>query len=173
MVAGELCISALARARHEANRDARGLAMCDAMEISPHSAAVQTDVAVYLGDCSGDTLLVVCDGTSIESGGTTSQRALRALAHPTPRGPYAVSERFTIFVHETSCSAAAGTRLVATFRIDLRCEGAWAYATVRSAESSSDLPPIPYMTGDDVVTTGRRLLEAWPVGLQTDDDRQC
>lgn len=42
--------------------------MCDAPGISQHSAAVQTDVAVYLGDCSGDTLKVVCDGASIDSG---------------------------------------------------------------------------------------------------------
>ncbi|MEK6316303.1 MAG: hypothetical protein V4807_18005 [Burkholderia gladioli] len=147
--------------------------MCDAMGMSPYSAAVQTDVTVYLGDCSGDTLVVVCDGTSIESGGTTSQRALRALAYPTPRGPYPVSERFTIFVHETSCRAAAGMRLVTTFRIDVLCKGSFAYASARAAQSVAQLPPTAYVIGDDVVTTARRLLEAWSVVLQTDDDRQC
>ena len=173
LVAGESCTSAVIRTRHETNRDARGLAMCDAPGISQHSAAEQTDVAVYLGDCSGDTLLVVCDGTSIESGGLTSQRALRALAYPTPRGPYPVSERFTIFVHETSRRAAAGTRLVATFRIDVLCEGSFAYATARTAQLIAQLPPAAYVIGDDVITTARRVLEAWQAALQTDGDRRC
>lgn len=147
--------------------------MCDALGLSQHSSPVQTDVAVYLGDCSGDSVLVVCDGTCVEPGGSTSQRALRALAHPTPRGPYPVSERFTIFVHETSCHASAGARLVATFRIDVLCKGSFAYASARTAQSVAQLPPTAYVIGDDVVTTARRLLEAWPVVLQTDDDRQC
>lgn len=138
--------------------------MCDGPGLSQHCAPVQTDVAVYLGDCSGAALVVVCDGTSIDSGGSTSQRALRALAYPTPRGPYPVSERFTILVHEMSRYAAAGTRVVATFRIDVRCEGRLAYARVRSAQSSADLPPMPYLIGDDVVTTARRVFEtsSWP-----------
>lgn len=125
---------------------------------------LQTDVAVYLGDCSGETLLVVCDGSSIESHGSTWQRALLALARPTPPGPYPVAARFTIFVHETSDQTTTDSRVVATIRIDVRCEGRLAYASVRSAQSSADLPPIPYLIGDDVVTTARRVFEtsSWP-----------
>jgi hypothetical protein len=138
--------------------------MCDALGLSQHGAPVQTDVAVYLGDCSGDTLLVVCDGTSVESRGSTWHRALLALGCPTPRGPYPVAKRFTVYVHETSYHATTGPRAVLTFRIDVRCEDRLAYANVRSAQSSADLPPIPYLIGDDVVTTARRLFEttSWP-----------
>ena len=125
--------------------------------VSPGTTSLQTDVAVYLGDCSGDSLSVVCDGSSTESRGSTWQRALLALASPTPRGPYPVCERFTIFVHETSGYATAGTPATNTFRIDVKCEGSWAYASVRGAESTADLSPIPYVIGDDVVTTARRL----------------
>ena len=133
--------------------------MCDAPCLSHRSAPVQTNVAVYLGDCSGDTLNVVCDGISMESGGSTWQRAQRALAYPTPRGPYPVSERFTIFIHETSDYAISGTRAVATFRIDVRCKGRFAYAAVQTAQSVAHLPPAAYVIGDDVITTSRCVLE--------------
>lgn len=138
--------------------------MSEAPELSPKPPLLQTDVAVYLGDCTGGTLPVVCDGSSIESRRSTWQRALLALACPTPRGPYPVCERFTIFVHETSFHATTGPRAVVTFRIDVRCEGTLAYASVQSAQSSADLPPIPYLIGDDVVTTARRVFEttSWP-----------
>jgi hypothetical protein len=126
---------------------------------SPDTASLQTDVAVYLGDCTGVTLPVVCDGSSIESHGSTWQRALLALARPTPRGPYPVAKRFTVYVHETSYPAIPCLRAVVTFRIDVRCEGRFSYARVRSAESSADLPPIPYVIGDDVLTTARRVFE--------------
>lgn len=131
--------------------------MSEAPGVSPAPSFLQTDVAVYLGDCSSDTLPVVCDGTSVESRGSTWHRALLALACPTPRGPYPVADRFTIFVHESSDHATTGLRAVVTFRVDVRCEGRFAYASVRSAQSSADLPPTPYVIGDDVVTTARRL----------------
>lgn len=118
---------------------------------------LQTDVAVYLGDCNGDALPVVCDGISIESHGSTWQRALLALAHPTPPGPYPVAAQFSIFVHETSDYTTTGPRAVVTFRIDVRCEGKWAHASIQSAQSSAEFAPIPYVIGDDVVTTARRL----------------
>jgi len=138
--------------------------MSEARELSPDTPLLQTDVAVYLGDCTGDTLPVVCDASSIESRGSTWQRALLALACPTPRGPYPVCERFTIFVHETSGYATAGTLATTTFRIDVECEGEWAFASLQNAQSCADLPPIPYVIGDDVVTTARRLFAAtsWP-----------
>lgn len=138
--------------------------MCDALGMSQYGAGVQTDVAVYLGDCTGDTLAVVCDGSSIESSGSTWQRALLALARPTPLGPYPVANRFTIFVHEIVGDAVTGSSAVVTFRIDVRCQDRWAYASVRDARSSADLHPIPYVLGDDVVTTARRLFQttSWP-----------
>ena len=125
--------------------------------VSPGTTSLQTDVAVYLGDCSGTSLSVVCARSSMESRGSTWQRALLALASPTPRGPYPVAKQFTIFVHEMSGYATAGTPATNTLRIDVRCEGKWAYAGMRNAEFSADLPPIPYVIGDDVVTTARRL----------------
>lgn len=131
--------------------------MSEAPELSPKPPLLQTDVAVYLGDCTGGTLPVVCDGISMQTVGSTWERALHALAHPAPPGPYPVAAQFAIFVHETSGDAAAGTRPTTTFRIDVRCEGRWAYASVRNAQSKADLPPIPYVIGDDVVTTARRL----------------
>jgi hypothetical protein len=134
--------------------------MSGARELSPDTPLLQTDVAVYLGDCTGGSLFVVCDGVSTEAVGSTWERALHALAHPTPPGPYPVSERFTIFVHETSGDATAGARATTALRLDVRCDGKWAHASVRSAQSSADLSPIPYVIGDDVVTASRRVLEA-------------
>ena len=139
--------------------------MSGAPELSPATPLLRTDVAVYLGDCTGDALFVVCDGSSIESRGSTWQRALLALACPTPRGPYPVCERFTIFVHETSYHATTGPRAVVTFRIDVRCEGTLAYATVRSGQSSAEPPPIPYLIGDDVVTTARSVFRDYITAL--------
>lgn len=133
--------------------------MSEAPDLSPDNSLLQTHVAVYLGDCTGDTLPVVCDGSSTESRGSTWHRASLALACPTPRGPYPVSERFTIFVHETADHATTGPRVAVTFRIDVRCEGRFAYASVRAAQSVAELPPISYVIGDDVVTTARRALE--------------
>lgn len=157
-------MSALVRTCCEANLQTRRRAMSKAPGWSPDPPLLQTDVAVYLGDCTGETLLVVCDGTSVESRGSTWHRALLALACPTPRGPYPVAKHFTVYVHETSYHATTGLRAVVTFRVDVRCEGRLAYASVRSAQSSADLPPIPYVIGDDVVTTARRVFEttSWP-----------
>ncbi|CAB3728008.1 hypothetical protein LMG22037_05332 [Paraburkholderia phenoliruptrix] len=134
--------------------------MSGASGLSPGTTSLQTDVAVYLGDCSADTLFVVCDGSSIESRGSTWQRAILALAHPTPPGPYPVAAQFTIFVHETSGYATTDLRAVVTFRIDVRCEGRFAFATVQTGQSVQRLPPCHYVIGDDVVTASRRVLEA-------------
>lgn len=152
-------MNALVRTRCEANLQTRRRAMSEAPGLSPDIPFLQTDVAVYLGDCTGDTLLVVCDGSSVESRGSTWQRALLALARPRPPGPYPVAARFTIFVHETFGYATAGTQAVTTFRIDVRCEGRFAYASVRAAQLVAELPPISYVIGDDVVTTARHALE--------------
>ena len=119
---------------------------------------MQTDVTVYLGDCTGDNLLIVCDGTSIESGGSMWQRALDALANPSPRGPYPVSNRITLFVYELLGADADDTTL-AIYRVDIACRESIACATVQIAESVTELPPIPCPIGDDAVTTARRVLE--------------
>ncbi|SIT39481.1 conserved hypothetical protein [Paraburkholderia piptadeniae] len=134
--------------------------MSGAPSFSLGTTSLQTDVAVYLGDCSADTLFVVCDGISSESRGSTWERALLALAHPTPPGPYPVAAQFTIFVHETSGYATTDPHAVVTFRIDVRCEGKFAVATVKTGQSVEQLPPSPYVIGDDVVTASRRVLEA-------------
>lgn len=150
-------MNALGRIRREANLQTRVQAMSEAPELPPGTTSLQTDVAVYLGDCTGGTLPVVCDGISMQAVGSTWERALHALAHPTPPGPYPVAAQFAIFVHETSDYATTGPRAVVTFRIDVRCEGQWAHASVRSAASTAELTPFPYVIGDDVVTTARRL----------------
>lgn len=64
-----------------------------------------TQVSVYLGDCRGKSLPLVCEGTAAPFG-TTWERA-QALQHPYPRGPYPVSRTFMIFAHETSRTTAA------------------------------------------------------------------
>lgn len=157
-------MSASRRTHSEAHLQTREQAMSEAPELSPATPLLQTDVAVYLGDCTGGTLPVVCDGISMQAVGSTWERALLALAHPTPPGPYPVAAQFAVFVHETSGDAKAGARATTTFRLDVRCDGKWAHASVRSAQSSADLPPIPYLIGDDVVTTARRVFEttSWP-----------
>lgn len=122
----------------------------------------QTDVAVYLGDCTGDTLRVVCDGTSVESEGTIWKRAVHALVHPSPRGPYPVSARFTIFVHETRLDADCDDRVLTTIRIDVECEQNVAYANIRSTHIRANFEPIRFSVGDDVVEISRAILRAAP-----------
>ena len=120
---------------------------------------MQTDVTVYLGDCTGDSLLIVCDGTSIESGGSMWQRALDALIFPSPRVPYPVSNRITLFVYETHLGAEADGTALAVYRVDIACQESIAYATVQIAESVTELSPVPCPIGDDAVTTARRVLK--------------
>jgi hypothetical protein len=127
---------------------------------SSHTVGLQTHVAVYLGDCSGPTLAVVCEGTSIESGSSTWQRALDALAQPSPHGPYPVSNRFTVFVHETLPNLSADTNVLATYRIDVMCERNAAHARVRGTGSRVDSKDVRVRIGDDVVEITRAIFRA-------------
>ncbi|PRX33452.1 hypothetical protein B0G75_103680 [Paraburkholderia sp. BL18I3N2] len=122
--------------------------------------SLQTDVAVYLGNCAGSSLLIACEGTTIEPGGSTWQRALDALAFPSPRGPYPVSNRFTVFVHETFPNSSADTRVLATYRIDVTCGQSAARARVRSMRSCVDLNAVRFHIGDDVVEVTRAIFRA-------------
>lgn len=122
--------------------------------------SLQTDVTVYLGDCTGDSLLTACEGTSIESGGSTWQRALDALAFPSPRGPYPVSNRFTIFIHETLPKLSADTNVLATYRIDVECERNVAHVQVRGTSLSIDSKDVRVRIGDDVVEIARAIFRS-------------
>lgn len=115
---------------------------------------VLTTVSVYLGDCSGDSLPLVCDATAAVCDATMWQRAALALLHPSPRGPYPVSSALTIFVHDTSW---ADSRVLSKMRIDVVCKEGLAYATVQSSQSRFDLDPVPVVIGDDVVTIARKI----------------
>lgn len=118
---------------------------------------MQTNVTVYADDCTGETLLVVCDGTTVEPGGSTWQRALNALAQPSPRGPYPVSNRFTIFVHESISESTGETHVLATYRVDVFCEQDLAHAHVHSTVSCTDFDPLRFSIGDDVVEITRMI----------------
>lgn len=141
----------------------------DKVSVSEHPTSlrditgVQTDVSVYLGDCDGDTLSVVCDGTSVGMGGSIWKRAVDALEHPSPRGPYPVASRFTIFVHQTLPDSDCEDRVLATIRIDVACGRSKAYATPRSTVIGSPLAgvrPIRFSLGDDVIEITRAIFKA-------------
>lgn len=116
---------------------------------------VVTSVSVFLGDCSGDSLPLVCEGTSALHAATSWQCVADALQHPSPRGPYPVASRFTAFVHNTS---PADSTVLWTMRVDVVCRGGLAYASVQSMQSRFELPPVPVVIGDDVVTVARKIV---------------
>lgn len=120
--------------------------------------SMQTNVTVYADDCTGEILLVVCDGICVEAEGSTWQRALNALAYPSPCGPYPVSNRFAFFVHETLLGSTADTHVLATYRIDVVCEQNLARANVRSTRSCVELEAVRLCIGDDVVEISRAIL---------------
>jgi len=124
------------------------------------ATGLQTDVAVYLGDCAGDSLLVACEGTSIESAGSMWERALDALAFPSPGGPYPISNRFTVFVHETLPNLRADTNVLATYRIDVVCERNVAHVQVRGTSSRVASKDVRVCIGDDVVEIGRAIFRS-------------
>lgn len=132
-----------------------------ALALSENPAmSMQTDVTVYLGDCTGDSLFIACEGTTVECSGSTWQRALDALAQPSPRGPYPVSNRFTVFVHETHPVSTVDTHVLATYRVDVVCEQNVAHAHVRSTGSCADFDPVRFRIGDDVVEVTRAIFRA-------------
>src|SRR5438067_2226305 len=122
--------------------------------------SLQTDVTVYLGDCTGDSLLIACEGTSVEPGGSTWQRALDALAFPSPRGPYPVSSRFTVFVHETLPNSSADTNVLATYRIDVVCQRNVARVQVQGTGPRVGPKDVRVCIGDDVVEIARAIFRS-------------
>ncbi|MDR5751355.1 MULTISPECIES: hypothetical protein [unclassified Caballeronia] len=122
--------------------------------------SLQTDVTLYLGDCTGESLFIACEGTTIESGGSTWQRALDALTQPSPPGPYPVTNRFTIFVHETLPDVTDDTHVLAAYRVDVMCEQSVAHAYVHSTGSRADFDPVRFRIGDDVVEIARAIFRA-------------
>jgi hypothetical protein len=128
-------------------------------EESP-TRSFQTDVIVYLGDCAGKSLLIACEGTTVGPGGSTWQRALDALATPSPRGSYPVANRFVIFVHETLPNSTADTNVLATYRIDVVCERNVAHVQVRGASSRVASKDVCICIGDDVVEIARAVLRS-------------
>ncbi|MFM0491090.1 hypothetical protein [Paraburkholderia graminis] len=121
---------------------------------------MQTDITVYADDCTGDSLLIACEGTSVESGGSTWQRALDALAFPSPRGPYPVSNRFTVFIHETLPNSRADTNVLATYRIDVVCEQNVAHVHVQGTSSRVASKDVRVCIGDDVVEIARAIFRS-------------
>ncbi|MGF6859133.1 hypothetical protein [Paraburkholderia sp. CI3] len=121
---------------------------------------VQTEVAVYLGDCTGDRFQLVCDGMTIEPEGSFEERALLALERPSPRGPYPVSARFTAFVHEARLDGDAQEVVLFTTRIDVACMGTLANVSVQRGQSLVDFAPVSFTIGDDVITIARAVLRA-------------
>jgi len=121
---------------------------------------LQVDVVVYLGDCSGDTLTVVCEGTSLACGDEPRwQSARRALNRPDPRGPFPVASVFSVFVHEIRLEGRVDMQVRATLRVAVQCRDGMAYASVHSTQHRVDWPPVPFVIGDDVVTIARKVLE--------------
>lgn len=134
--------------------------MSDNSDTHQRDALISTDVSVYLGDCTGDSLRILCDGTSERRIGSTWSRAFHALLEPSPRGPYAVTSRFTIFIHEICDDTLAHECCSVTLRLDVLCEGAFAYASVQSPNSGAYAMRTPFVIGDDAVTIARRIFLA-------------
>ena len=120
-----------------------------------YAARLLTTVTVFLGDCSGDSLPLVCEGTSTSFDKTTWRRVALTLQQPSPRGPYPVANVFTIFVHNTSL---ADSSVLSTLRVDVVCKNGLAYSSVQSTQSRYDLEPVPVVIGDDVVTIARKIV---------------
>lgn len=128
--------------------------------LHPGDAPVQTGVSVYLGDGGGTTLEVVCDGVSQRSKGSIWERAVDCLARPSPRGPFAVAKHFMILVYETRLVTDADHRFLETYSVKVSCDEKFAYASVGTANLQTELAPLPYLVGDDVVTISRSVLTA-------------
>ncbi|MDQ0627153.1 hypothetical protein [Paraburkholderia graminis] len=127
-----------------------------------HDRPIRTDVAVFLGDCTENSFRLVCEGSSMLRGASGWQRALDALTAPSPRGPYPVANRFTIFLYELLLTDEIDGRVIATVRIDVVCKGEFIYASVTSEKSHRHIDPIVFSIGDDVVTVTRAILAAVP-----------
>ncbi|MDR5813833.1 hypothetical protein QCE62_09570 [Caballeronia sp. LZ033] len=121
---------------------------------------LQTNVTVTLGDGSGDSMQIVCEGTKLSLGEPRWPAARSALSKPEPRGPFPVASAFTIFVSEVRLEGPAESQVRASLRVAVQCKDGFAYASVHSTQHRIDLPPVPFVIGDDVVTIARTILEA-------------
>jgi hypothetical protein len=141
-------------------KESSGRHVSDNSDTHQRDALISTDVSLYLGDCTGDSLKVLCDGTSERRIGSMWSRALHALVEPSPRGPYAVASRFTIFIHEIRDDSLADSCCSVTFRVNVFCKGAFAYASVQMPNGGAYAMRTPFVIGDDVVTVARRIFLA-------------
>ncbi|MDR5750362.1 MULTISPECIES: helix-turn-helix domain-containing protein [unclassified Caballeronia] len=121
---------------------------------------LQTNVTVCLGDGTGDTVHIVCDGTMLSFGESRWRSARSALNGPDPRGPFPVANVFSVFVHEVRLEGPVEWQVRASLRVDVECRDGLAYASVHSTEHRIDLAPVEFVIGDDVVTIARAILEA-------------
>jgi hypothetical protein len=119
-------------------------------------APVQTDVTIYLGDGSGPSLHIVCEGRSILFDEPRWERALRALNRPSPRGPYPVAQVCSVSVHEIRLGL---IKTLTTLHVAVECRDSLAHVRMHSTLPLQTLE-VPFVVGDDVVTIARSIFEA-------------
>ncbi len=134
--------------------------MSDSYRDDPCPFPLTTTLAIYLGHGCSLSFTLVCEGVSQEERGSLRQRAFRAFEQRRPRGPYPVSNRFTIYVHELVESAPAGERVLRMVYIDVTCDTHRTRAVVSTKQSNRSIEGMFYVIGDDVVTVARRVLDA-------------
>ncbi|MDN7407977.1 hypothetical protein QZM42_05385 [Burkholderia vietnamiensis] len=123
---------------------------------------LQTNVTLILGDGTGDSMQLVCEGTKISLGEARWSAARSALIKPEPRGPFPVASVFSLFVHEVRMEGPAESQVRASLRIAVQCKDGHAYASMHSTQHRIDWAPVPFVIGDDVVTIARAILKAAP-----------
>jgi hypothetical protein len=136
----------------------KGGAMSDEQRSSGVCTVVHTQVAVYLGDGGGDCFFLVCDAVSEVQGVSVWHRALDALARPSPRGPYPVSQTFMIVIHDIVTDISGNQERSTTYQLVVSCRGRLASAKLDTAEFGKPLAVVPYIIGDDVITIARQVL---------------
>lgn len=122
------------------------------------SVEIHTAVAVYLGDGSGPSFDVVCDGLCTQQSGSIWLRARDALSHPSPRGPYSVANRFFIVVNEVAGDGSASVSVLTKRIIDVSCEHQLLSALIRAPHATNSPVRVSFKIGDDVVTLSRSVL---------------
>ena len=142
---------------HGRRRD-RGLKMATNGGGCADSVEIHTAVAVYLGDGSGPSIDVVCDGLSTQQHGSIWQRALDALSCPSPRGPYHVANRFFVVVSEVAGDGSASVSVLAKRIIYVSCEHQLLTALIRAPDATNAPVRLSFKIGDDVVTLSRGVL---------------
>ncbi|WP_321795272.1 hypothetical protein [Caballeronia sp. J97] len=118
-----------------------------------------THVSLYLGDCDGPSVSLVCDGVSDATADSIWARALDALAKPSPPGPYPSATQTTLFVYETVGDMLARDVDPVVTRVDVRCGVDVAHVTVRPSGATKFAYCVQYVVGDDAVVMARRALQ--------------